>query len=47
MQPVEPLYLILARIFAVGYFVSFWPTPSYSHIDRVSPAPDRVVYHAY
>ena len=46
MQPVEPLYLILTRIFGVGYFAFFWLMPFYSRIDRVKPVPERVVYHA-
>ena len=47
MQPVEPIYVILARIFAVGYFAFFWLMPFYSRIDRVKPVPERVVYHAH
>lgn len=47
MQPVKPLYVILARVFAVGYFGFFWLMPFYSRIDPVKPEPERVVYHAH
>jgi ubiquinol-cytochrome c reductase cytochrome b subunit len=47
LQPAEGVYVIFARIFAVGYFAFFWLMPFYSRIDRVKPVPDRVVYHAH
>jgi ubiquinol-cytochrome c reductase cytochrome b subunit len=47
MKPVEPLYVVLARIFAGGYFAFFWLMPFYSRWDRVKPVPDRVIYHAH
>ena len=47
MQPVEPIYVILARVFAVGYFGFFWLMPFYSRIDPVKPVPERVTYHAH
>ena len=47
MQPVEPVYVILARICAVGYFGFFWLMPFYSRIDPVKPVPERVTYHAH
>jgi len=47
MQPVKPLYVILSRIFAAGYFSFFWLMPLYSRIDPVKPVPERVVYHGH
>ncbi len=47
MQPVKPMYVILARICAIGYFGFFWLMPFYSRIDRVKPVPERVTYHAH
>jgi ubiquinol-cytochrome c reductase cytochrome b subunit len=47
LQPAEGLYVILARIFGIGYFAFFWLMPFYSRIDRVKPVPARVVYHAH
>ncbi|MGA7540975.1 MAG: cytochrome bc complex cytochrome b subunit [Steroidobacteraceae bacterium] len=47
LKPVEPVYVILARVFASGYFAFFWLMPFYSRIDRVKPVPERVVYHAH
>ena len=47
MQPVEPLYVILARVFAIGYFAFFWLMPFYTRWERVKPVPERVVYHAH
>jgi ubiquinol-cytochrome c reductase cytochrome b subunit len=44
LQPAEGLYVILARIFACGYFAFFVLMPWYSRIDRVKPVPERVVY---
>jgi ubiquinol-cytochrome c reductase cytochrome b subunit len=45
LQPAEGLYVILARIFAVGYFAYFILMPWYSRIDKVKPVPERVVFH--
>jgi ubiquinol-cytochrome c reductase cytochrome b subunit len=47
MQPAEGLYVILARIFAVGYFAFFLLMPFYTRWDPVKPVPDRVIYHAH
>ena len=47
MQPVQPIYVILARVCAIGYFGFFWLMPFYSRIDRVKPVPERVTYHAH
>ncbi|MGH8298235.1 MAG: cytochrome b [Steroidobacteraceae bacterium] len=47
LKPVEPVYVILARVFGIGYFAFFWLMPFYSRIDRVKPVPERVVYHAH
>ena len=45
LQPAEGKYVILARIFAVGYFAFFLLMPWYSRIDKVKPVPDRVTFH--
>jgi ubiquinol-cytochrome c reductase cytochrome b subunit len=47
LQPAEGLYVILARIFACGYFGFFFLMPWYSRIDRVKPVPERVVFHGH
>ena len=47
LQPAEGLYVILARIFAVGYFAYFILMPWYSRIDKVKPVPERVVFHEH
>src|ERR1700722_6356750 len=47
LEPAEGLYLILARIFAVGYFAYFILMPWYSRIDKVKPVPERVVFHEH
>ena len=45
MQPVEPIYVLLARTFSVIYFGFFLLMPYYTTIDKTKPVPDRVVYH--
>lgn len=45
LQPAEPVYVILARIFSVIYFGYFLLMPYYTAIDRTRPVPERVVYH--
>jgi ubiquinol-cytochrome c reductase cytochrome b subunit len=47
LQPAEGLYVILARIFACGYFGFFLLMPWYSRIDKVKPVPERVVFHGH
>jgi len=49
LQPAEGLYVILARIFAVGYFAYFWLMPFYSRVsfDPVKQVPERVVFNAH
>jgi ubiquinol-cytochrome c reductase cytochrome b subunit len=44
MQPVESIYVILARIFSVIYFCYFLLMPYYTAIDKTRPVPERVVY---
>ncbi len=46
LQPAEGLYVVLARIFAVIYFLFFILMPWYSPIGAKS-VPERVVYHAH
>jgi ubiquinol-cytochrome c reductase cytochrome b subunit len=49
LQPAEGLYVILARIFAVGYFAYFWLMPFYSRVsvDPVKRVPERVLFNAH
>jgi ubiquinol-cytochrome c reductase cytochrome b subunit len=49
LQPAEGLYVILARIFAVGYFAYFWLMPIYSRasFDACKPVPERVTFNAH
>ena len=47
LQPAEGLYVVLARIFTVIYFLFFLLMPFYTKLDPVKPVPDRVVYHAH
>jgi ubiquinol-cytochrome c reductase cytochrome b subunit len=47
LQPAEGLYVILARIFACGYFGFFLLMPWYSRIDKVKPVPERVIFHGH
>ena len=45
MKPVEPIYVLGARIFTLIYFAFFLLMPYYSAIDKTKPVPERVVYH--
>jgi len=45
MQPVEPIFVLAARIFSVIYFGFFLLMPYYTTIDKTKPVPDRVIYH--
>jgi len=45
MKPVEPIYVLAARVFTLIYFAFFLLMPYYSAIDKTKPVPDRVVYH--
>ena len=47
LQPAEGLYVVLARIFALGYFLFFFAMPFYTAVDRVKPVPERVTFHAH
>ena len=42
LEPVTPLYTILARILTAVYFAFFLLMPWYSAIDRTKPVPERV-----
>lgn len=46
LQPSEGIYVLLARIFTVIYFLYFVLMPWYTSIDKTKPVPDRVVYNA-
>ncbi|MBV9621144.1 MAG: cytochrome b, partial [Gammaproteobacteria bacterium] len=47
LQPAEGLYVVLARIFAVIYFLFFILMPFYTRFESVRPVPERVTYHAH
>ena len=46
LQPSEGIYVLLARIFTLIYFLFFVLMPWYTSIDKTKPVPDRVVYNA-
>ena len=46
LMPAEGIYVLLARIFTVIYFLYFVLMPWYTSIDKTKPVPDRVVYNA-
>jgi ubiquinol-cytochrome c reductase cytochrome b subunit len=46
LQPAEDLYVLLARLFAIGYFSFFLLLPYVTAMDKTKPVPERVVYHA-
>ena len=46
LMPAEGLYVMLARIFTVGYFAFFVLMPFYTRLDPVKAVPERVTYHA-
>jgi ubiquinol-cytochrome c reductase cytochrome b subunit len=45
LQPATHTYVIMARIFAVLYFLFFLLMPWYTAVDKTKPVPERVVYH--
>ena len=47
LKPAEALYVILARIFTVIYFLFFIGMPFYTYFEKVQPVPERVTYHAH
>jgi ubiquinol-cytochrome c reductase cytochrome b subunit len=47
LQPAEGLYVALARIFTVFYFLFFLGMPIYTSLDPVKPVPQRLTYHAH
>ena len=47
LQPAEGLYVLLARIFTVLYFLFFITMPLYTSWDRVKPVPQRLTYDAH
>jgi ubiquinol-cytochrome c reductase cytochrome b subunit len=47
LQPAEGLYVVLARIFALIYFLYFIGMPFYTRFEKVKPVPERVTYHAH
>jgi ubiquinol-cytochrome c reductase cytochrome b subunit len=47
LQPAEGVYVALARIFTVLYFLFFLGMPIYTSLDPVKPVPQRLTYHAH
>jgi ubiquinol-cytochrome c reductase cytochrome b subunit len=47
LQPAEGLYVVLARIFTLIYFLFFILMPFYTWLEPVKPVPERVTYHAH
>jgi ubiquinol-cytochrome c reductase cytochrome b subunit len=47
MQPPQGLYVVLARIFGLIYFLFFIGMPFYTRFEKVRPVPERVTYHAH
>ena len=47
LQPAEGVYVALARIFTVIYFLYFLLMPIYTRLETVKPVPERVTYHAH
>ncbi len=47
MQPPQGLYVVLARICALVYFLFFITMPFYTSLEKVKPVPERVTYHAH
>jgi ubiquinol-cytochrome c reductase cytochrome b subunit len=47
LQPAEGLYVVLARMFALIYFLFFIAMPFYTRFEQVKPVPERVLYHAH
>ncbi|HZC85525.1 MAG TPA: cytochrome bc complex cytochrome b subunit [Steroidobacteraceae bacterium] len=47
LQPASGVYVVLARIFAVIYFLFFLLMPFYTKLESVKPVPERVIYHAH
>lgn len=47
LQPAEGIYVALARIFTVIYFLYFLLMPIYTRLETVKPVPERVTYHAH
>ena len=42
LQPVEPIYVLSARVLTIFYFAFFWLMPVYSKFERVRVPPERV-----
>jgi len=47
MQPALGIYVMIARVLAVLYFLFFILMPFYTRFETVKPVPERVVYHAH
>ena len=47
MKPPQGIYVVLARIFSVGYFAYFWLMPFYTRWETVKPVPERVRFQAH
>jgi len=47
LQPAAGLYVVLARMFTLFYFLFFIGMPFYTYFEKVKPVPERVTYRAH
>ena len=47
LQPAQGVYVVLARIFALIYFLYFIGMPFYTYFEKVKAVPERLTYHAH
>jgi ubiquinol-cytochrome c reductase cytochrome b subunit len=47
LQPAQGVYVVLARIFTLIYFLYFIGMPFYTYFEKVKPVPERLTYHAH
>ena len=47
LQPAQGVYVLLARFFALIYFLYFIGMPFYTYFEKVKPVPERLTYHAH
>jgi len=47
LQPAVGTYVVLARLFALIYFLYFIGMPFYTYYEKVKPVPERVIYGAH
>ncbi len=45
LQPAQPPFVTLARVFTILYFAFFLFMPVYTSLEKTKPVPERVTYH--